>query len=96
MRFAYPSGSRVPAPTPIRSTVIAGCGPQEVARVVSRAAPVGVQSSIAGEPAAPAYDGAPRSSSATAGGGTGIGPCAPWIEPDPTATCETTTRAPGG
>ena len=58
------------------AAVIGGCGPQPVASVVSRAAPVGVHSSIAGAPGGPAYDGTPRSSSATAGGGTGSVPCA--------------------
>ena len=75
--LAWPSGSRPPAPTPIVATVIAGWGPQPVARVVSSAAPVGVHSSMAGAPAGPAYDGTPRSSSATAGGGTGSVPWAP-------------------
>src|SRR5262245_49343690 len=70
---------------------MAGCGPQRVASALSNAAPVGVQSSVAGAPGAPAYDGAPRSSSATAGGGTGIVPWAPEMVPDPTATWETTT-----
>ena len=41
----------------------------------------------------PAYDGTPRSSSATAGGGTGRVPCAPRTVPEPTATGETTTSS---
>ena len=85
-----PSGSRPPAPTPTSATTIAGCGPKPVALAVSSAAPVGVHSSIAGAVGGPAYDGAPRSSCATAGGGTGIEPCAPRTVPEPTATGETT------
>ena len=87
--LACVSGSRPPAPTPIDSTAIAGCAPQASASVVSNAAPVGVQDSAL---PGPASDGAPRSSSATAGGGTGIWPCAPLTEPEPTATGETVTK----
>ena len=89
--LAWPSGSRPPAPTPTDVVVIAGCGPYDVARVVSSAAPVGVQSSVAGAPSGPAYDGTPVSSAATAGGGTGRVPCAPRTVPEPTAIGVTTT-----
>ena len=58
-RRRRPAGSRPPAPTPIELVVMAGCGPHAVARVVSRAAPVGVHSSMAGAVSGPAYDGAP-------------------------------------
>ena len=92
-RWRGPPGRGRPRRRRSRSVVIAGCGPHAVARVVSRAAPVGVHSSIAGAPAGPAYDGTPRSSSATAGGGTGRVPCAPRTVPEPTATGETTTSA---
>ena len=87
--LAWVSGSRPPAPIPISATVMAGCGPQESASVVSRAAPVGVQDSAL---PGPASDGTPRSSSATAGGGTGMVPCAPRTVPVPTATGETDDR----
>ena len=89
--LAWPSGSRPPAPTPTARVVIGGCGPYDVASVVSSAAPVGVQSSVAGAPGGPAYDGTPVSSAATAGGGTGRVPCALLTVPEPTAIGVTTT-----
>ena len=88
--FAWVEGSRPPAPTPMLRTVIAGWAPYDVAWLVSRAAPVGVHSSRS---PGPAYDGTPRSSSATAGGGTGISPCAPCTRPEPTATVDTTSSS---
>ncbi len=89
--LAWVSGSRPPAPIPISATAIAGCGPHASASVVSRAAPVGVHDSAL---PGPARDGTPRSSSATAGGGTGMVPCAPRTVPEPTATGETVTGPP--
>ena len=50
-RSRGPSGSRPPAPTPTRRTVIAGCGAVRRRRgVVSSAAPVGVHSSALARP----------------------------------------------
>ncbi len=87
--LACVAGSRPPAPTPTALTVIGGCGPYDDASPVRSAAPVGVQDSwLPG----PARDGTPRSSSATAGTGTGRLPWVPWTRPEPTATGETTTE----
>jgi DNA polymerase-3 subunit gamma/tau len=82
--------SRVPAPTPTPSTVIAGRAPDPDARVVASASPVGVASSPASgaEPATSQ----PRASSSTAGAGTGRTPCAVRTDPDPSATADSTTR----
>ena len=62
-----------------RSTVIAGCGPYAVASVVEQRG-AGRRAQLDASPG-PAYDGTPRSSSATAGGGTGSVPCAPCDVP---------------
>src|SRR5215813_5441214 len=84
-----PSGSAAPAPVPTASTVQAGAAPQAVAIVVSSAAPVGVDSSIA---AGCALSGAAASASirSTAGTGTGTVPWAVLTDPEPAATGDTT------
>ena len=83
--FATSSGSRPPAPVPVRRSVIGGSAPQPVTHVASSAAPVGVVISFA---TGPARTGTPRSSASTAGGGTGSGPCAPRVVPEPSTTGE--------
>ena len=61
------------------STVIAGCG--AVRRGVLGEQRRAGRACTARASPGPAYDGTPRSSSATAGGGTGITPCAPRTVP---------------
>ena len=87
-RWCDPAGSRPPAPSPIAVAVIAGCAPEPVALAASSAAPVGVHSSSS---TGPPYDGRPRSSSATAGAGTGSRPCAVPTWPPPTRDGRDTT-----
>ena len=84
--LAWPSGSRPPAPTPIASTVIAGCGPQRVGERGQQRGAGRACTAPWRRAAGRRSDGTPRSSSATAGGGTGSVPWAPRTEPEPTAT----------
>ncbi len=81
--FASSSGSRPPAPVPLPRSTIGGSGPYDDTTEASTAAPVGVVISRA---TGPASTGAPRSRATTAGGGTGSGPCAPRVVPDPRTT----------
>ena len=81
--------SRVPAPQPIRSSVIAGRRPG-VPSVVRIAAPVGVTSSVA---TPLSYTGNPRKSSPVAGAGTGSRPCAVSTLPPPIGSGDTCTRS---
>jgi hypothetical protein len=83
--FAWVPKSLVPQPVPIWSTVIIGWLPQLDTQCVSRAAPVGVQSSLL---AGPAWVGTPRSRLTTAGGGTLISPWLVLTVPEPTAMGE--------
>ena len=78
---------------PDAATAIAGCGPHAVGE---RGQQRGARwACTARWPAAhrAGYDGTPRSSSTTAGGGTGRRPCSVATVPPPTDTGETTTRA---
>ena len=70
--FGRPGVSRLPAPTPTASTVIDGRSSLRSQSVAISAMPVGVVSS----PRPPPRTRQPRASSATAGTGTGISPCA--------------------
>ena len=90
--FACPAGSRPPARRRSRSTVIAGWAPSR--RPAWR--PAGRRRSACtarGRPVRRSV-GTPRSSSATAGGGTGSWPCSVPTVPPPTATAETTSAGP--
>ena len=66
--FARGAKSMLPPPDPILSIVIAGSGPNESARTLTKAAPVGVVSSASIGTAA---SGMPRRISAVPGAGTG-------------------------
>ena len=77
--------SRVPAPWPMRSIVIAGLAVYELTTAVRIAAPVGVVSSAFTTELA---SGTPLSSSAVPGVGTGMMPCAHFTVPLPAATGE--------
>ena len=86
--FARPGVSRLPAPTPTSSTVIAGRSSQDEASARIVAIPVGVANS----PAPPARTRQPRASCATAGTGTGRSPWPERTLPDPSATSPAVTR----
>ncbi len=92
--FGYCSGSRPPAPRASPAMVPLGRGPNSVAIVVSRAAPVGVTVSAS---TSTGVTSAPMSSAAVAGAGIGSRPWAatvvPWPMPiGPQVTCSTSSR----
>ena len=88
--FARSGGSALPAPTPIAVTVIGGRGPNEPASCRAKATPVGVACSRPMRPPA-ALAPESRSSSSTAGTGTGREPWAVSTEPPPRLISPQTT-----
>ena len=82
--------SPAPPPNPDAATVISGMGPKPLDSAASRAAPVGVVSSM--ETSRP-YEGMPSSSRRVAGAGLGSRPCALRTMPMPVATEEAHTSS---